>query len=179
MKGKSVNALANKKFLKLEESRHSLLESLKKIEPVKLETPPSIGKWSVAQIFYHLNKAERFSTIYVSKKRLDINNLEKTGFTEQLKLDFLRILFVLPFALKAPVKVLGDVPEKVDYKSITAEWDETRTKLRELLDSLPDEILYKNVFKQPAIGRVNIFQMLDFMQSHFDRHQRQVEKIVK
>ncbi len=179
MKVKPVNALVNKKFSKLEDSRHSLLESLKKIELVKLESSPFPGKWSVSQIFYHLNKAERFSTIYVSKKRLDINNLERTGFTEQLKLDFLRLMFVLPFALKAPVNVLGDVPEKVDYKDITTEWDETRDKLKDLLNSLPDEILHKNVFKQPAIGRINIFQMLDFMQSHFDRHQRQVERIVK
>jgi len=56
------------------------------------------------------------------------------------------------------VNVLGDVPEKVDYKSIIAEWNETRKKLKELLESLPDDMLYKNVFKQPAIGRINLFQ---------------------
>ena len=82
MKVKPVNILIDKKFSKLENSRISLIESLKNIEPVKLETSPAIGKWSVAQIFYHLNRAERFSTIYVSKKRLDINNLERTGFKE-------------------------------------------------------------------------------------------------
>jgi hypothetical protein len=173
-----VNAVINKKFSKLEDSRLALIEKLKTIPSSKLEALPAPGKWAVSQIFYHLNRAESFSVIYVSKKRLDINNLKRTGIKEQLKLDALKLLFVSPLTFKAPV-VLGDVPEKVGYNTIVSEWNETRNKLRELLESLPDDLLYKNVFKQPAIGRINIFQMLDFMQSHFDRHKRQVEGIVK
>jgi len=101
------------------------------------------------------------------------------GLKEQLKMIGLKIRFQLPFGLKAPVNVLGDVPLEVNYPQVIAEWKVTRDKLKKLLDSLPDEILYKNVFKQPAIGRINIFQMLDFMQAHFDRHQKQVERIVR
>jgi hypothetical protein len=174
-----VNALLNKKFSNLEDARLSLIEKLKDIPPSKLETSPLPGKWSVSQIFYHLNRAESFSTIYVSKKRLDSNNLKKTGLNEALKMAGLKVIFKMPFALKAPVNVLGDVPEKVEYGKIVAEWNETRIKLKELLESLPDDILYKNVFKQPAIGRVNIFQMVDFMQAHFNRHEKQVERIIK
>ena len=174
-----MNALVSAKFSRLENARLSLIETLKNIPAEKLETPPHIGKWSVSQIFYHLNTAEKFSTIYVSKKRLDVNNLKKTGLKEQLRMVGLKLIFVLPFGLKAPVNVLGDVPEKVDYNTILSEWNETRKKLKELLESLPDDMLYRNVFKQPAIGRISIFQMLDFMQAHFDRHKRQVENITK
>ncbi len=174
-----MNEAVNKKFLKLEDSRIRLIKTLKNIPQVKLETPPHIGKWSVSQIFFHLNTAEKFSTIYVSKKRLDVNNLKKTGLKEFLRMVGLKLIFVLPFGLKAPVNVLGDVPEKVDYNNIVSEWNETRNKLKELLNSLPDDMLHKNVFKQPAIGRINIFQMLDFMQAHFERHQKQVQRIVR
>jgi len=174
-----LNHLVSSKFLKLENSRLSLLEKLDKVSPSKLEMPPVPGKWSVSQIFYHLNRAERLSVLYVSKKQLDINNLKRTGLKEQLKMIGLKIRFQLPFGLKAPVNVLGDVPLEVNYPQVIAEWKVTRDKLKKLLDSLPDEILYKNVFKQPAIGRINIFQMLDFMQAHFDRHQKQVERIVR
>jgi hypothetical protein len=174
-----VNEILNAKFSKLENSRIQLLLKLKNTSRFVLETPPALGKWSVSQIFYHLNKAESFSTIYVSKKRLDVNNLKTTGFNEYIRMVGLKLIFVLPFSLKAPVNVLGDVPEKVDYKSITTEWNETRNKLKELLESLPDDILNKNVFKQPAIGRINVFQMLDFMQAHFNRHEKQVERITK
>ncbi len=173
-----MNSIIKSKFSNLQDSRLALIERLKNIPAEKLEAHPAEGKWSVAQIFYHLNRAESFSTIYVSKKRLDVNNLKKTGFMEALKLLTLKILFKMPIALKAPVKVLGDVPEKVDYKLITEEWNATRVRLKALIESLPEDMLYKNVFKQPAIGRINIFQMLDFMQAHFNRHKSQVEKIV-
>jgi len=172
-----LNELIHTKFSQLENSRLILMERLKSIAPSELETQPFPGKWSISQIFYHLNKAENFSVIYVSKKRLDVNNLKRTGFKEQFKLGVLKLFFVLPFGLKAPA-VLGDMPERVDYTAIIAEWNETRTKLKELLESLPEDMLYKNVFKQPAMGKVNIFQMLDFMQAHFNRHQKQVERIV-
>ena len=172
-----MNELIHTKFSRLENSRFALIEKLKSVVPSELETQPYPGKWSVSQIFYHLNKAESNSVIYVSKKRLDVSNLETTGFKEQFKLDMLKLVFVLPFGLKAPA-VLGDMPESVDYAAIVAEWNETRNKLKELLESLPGDMLYKNVFKQPAMGRVNIFQMLDFMQAHFNRHQKQVERII-
>jgi hypothetical protein len=172
-----LNPLINTKFSKLEDSRLALIESLKLKLPPVVETSPAPGKWSVAQIFYHLNRAESNSVLYVSKKRLDIKNLKRTGFKEQFKLGILNLLFVLPVKVKAPA-ILGEVPEKVEYKSIIAQWNETRNRLKELLESLPEDMLHKNLFKQPAIGNINIFQMLDFMQAHFDRHQKQVERII-
>jgi hypothetical protein len=173
-----MNKLVDIKYLQLEDSRLALIERLKSVQLSQLEIPPFHGKWSVSQIFYHLNKAETLSVLYVSKKRLDIKNLKKTGIKEQLKMIALKVRFALPFVIKAPVSVLGDVPENVDYKLIVSEWNETRNKLKTLLDSLSDDMLYKNVFKQPAIGRINIFQMLDFMQAHFNRHKEQIERIV-
>lgn len=173
-----MNEKIKEKLSILENSRLALLDKLKEVSPCKLETQPAPGKWSASQIFYHLNKAESFSTIYVSKKRLDVNNLKKTGLNEWFKLMVLKFLFILPFGLKAP-DVLGEMPEKVDYNEIVAEWNSTRKKLEELIESLPEDMLCKNVFKQPAIGRINIYQMLEFMQAHFNRHAKQVEAIIK
>jgi DinB superfamily len=174
-----VEKVLNEKFSRLEDSRLFLIEELKKSCEKALEASPHPGKWSVSQIFYHLNKAENLSVIYVSKKRLDILNLKRTGTGEQFKMILLKLRFMLPMGLKAPADVLGNVPENVKYNAIVVEWNETRSKMKELLESLPEEILLKNVFKQPAIGRINIYQMLDFMQAHFNRHKIQVKKIVK
>jgi|SRR6185312_4284405 len=172
-----MNKKVEAKFTLLENSRIKLLERLEKVDTRKLNTPPAPGKWSVAQVFYHLNKAESNSVIYVSKKRLDINNLQKTGLWEAFKLWLVKLAFALPFKYKAPA-VLGDMPDNVDYKIIVAEWTETRKRLKELIESLPDDMLVKNIFKQPAAGRLNMYQMLDFMQSHFNRHLTQVGRIV-
>jgi hypothetical protein len=88
------------------------------------------------------------------------------------------VAFILPFKYKAP-KVLGDMPASVDYPEIVIKWNDTRKKLKELITQLPEDMLSKNIFKQPAAGRLNIYQMIDFMQAHFNRHQKQVNSILK
>ncbi len=72
-----MNPRIEAKLSLLESTRLSLLERLKKVDEQKLNTPPAPGKWSVAQIIYHLNKAESNSVIYVSKKMLDVKNLKR------------------------------------------------------------------------------------------------------
>ena len=109
---------------------------------------------------------------------LDVNNLKKTGMKEWLKTLLLKVAFISPLKFNAPVKVLGKMPDNVDYTDIVAQWDETRKKLHHLLESLPGDILVKNVFKQPAAGQLNIYQMLDFMQAHFNRHEKQIIKAI-
>lgn len=163
---------------RLENSRKELLEEIKVIDAKKLTRSPSKGKWSATQVIYHLNKAECQSLIYVGKKMKDVENLKKTGINEWLKNLVLKVGFFLPIKYKAPVNVLGDVPENVNYSDITKQWDETRKQLKALVSSMPEELLSKNVFKQPVVGRINIYQMLDFMQVHFNRHRKQIERAI-
>src|SRR5581483_6186009 len=101
----------------LEITRISLLERLESVDIKKLNTPPSTGKWSVAQIIYHLNKAESNSVIYVGKKMLDIKNLKRSGLYEKLKMAVVKLAFILPVKYKAP-SVLGDMPSNVNYSEI-------------------------------------------------------------
>jgi hypothetical protein len=162
----------------LENSRRDLINDLTKFDAQQLITPPAPGKWSVSQVFYHLNKAEALSMVYISKKMLDVNNLKVTGIKESLKLAGLGLLFNSPIKFKVPVEALGEMPDNIDYTDIVNQWNDTRVKLKSFLDSLPEDILRKNVFKQPAIGRQNIYQMVEFMQMHFNRHQKQVNRIV-
>lgn len=154
-----------------------MLEKLQTADIKKLNTPPAAGKWSVAQIIYHLNKGESNSVIYVSKKMKDVNNLKKSGIYERLKMLAVKIAFALPFRYKAPA-VLGDMPKDVNYNEIIVKWEETRKRLKELIAFMPEDMLSMKVFKQPAAGRLDIYQMLDFMQTHFNRHMKQVEGIL-
>jgi hypothetical protein len=173
-----MNNKLERKLAELQSTRTKLLAELKLCATEKLEMPPAPGKWSAAQVIYHLNKAESQSVIYVSKKMKDLNNLKRTGFIEWAKITIVKLALASPIKYKAPVNVLGEVPEHVNYDAIVTEWNETRKKLTELLYALPEDILEKNVFKQPAAGRLNIYQMLDFMQSHFDRHRKQIERAI-
>jgi len=173
-----MNKHVVKLFSRLEDSHHKLLLELDQIETKILELSPVEGKWSVTQIMYHLNSAESNSVLYVSKKRLGAAQLKTTGIEAQLRLIIAWLSFYLPFKYKAP-RVLGQMPEYVNYSEIKSSWLETRKKLSALLESLPDDELHKPIFRQPFFGRWNIFQMLWFMQIHFNRHRLQMKRSIQ
>jgi len=174
-----MNSKLSTAYKKLEDSRQQLLNELSNVPAEKLQTSPAPGKWSVAQVFYHLNKAESLSVQYINKKKLDVKNLQKTGFKEWLRLLIVKLGFLSPIKFKAPVNLLGDVPEKVSYTEIVGQWNDTRKRLIQALEDMPEDLLKKNVFKQPAAGRVNIYQMIEFMQFHFNRHSVQALNAAK
>ncbi len=173
-----MNPKIEAKLSLLESTRLAMLKMLEGMDEQKLSASPAPRKWSISQIIYHLNQAESLSIIYVGKKMKDVNNLKTSGLLEKIKMLVVKIAFALPVKYKAP-QVLGDMPQHVDYKEIVAKWNETRKNLRDLVTSLPEDMLSKNIFKQPAAGRLNVYQMLDFMQVHFNRHFVQVESIAK
>lgn len=165
-------------FGRLQNDLTQLLSELDKEQRKQLETSPATGKWSVTQVMYHLNSAESRSVLYVSKKRFASSQLKRTKFEAQLRLLLARISFYFPFKYRAP-KFLGNMPEHVDYGDIKQEWLKTRRELTALLESLSDDELTKPIFRQPFFGRWNIFQMLGFMQIHFNRHRKQMMRALK
>jgi hypothetical protein len=173
-----MNPKVLRKYKRLQNDFDDLLSELNKEEVKVLETSPSNEKWSVTQVMYHLNTAESLSVKYVSKKRLGSAQLKPTGLEAALRLLIARVSFYLPIKYKAP-KVLGLMPAHVSYHEIKNEWQSTRKQLSSMLESLKDEELRKPIFRQPTFGRWNIFQMLSFMQAHFNRHRKQIRRTVK
>jgi hypothetical protein len=173
-----MNKRVSHLFARLQGDLKQLLAELDNVSNDKLEKSPGEGKWSVTQVMYHLNSAESLSVKYVSKKRLASPQLKRTGIEAQLRLLLARISFYVPFKYRAP-KLLGEMPEHVSYVEIKNAWLKTRSELSELLHSLKEEELNKPIFRQPFFGRWNIFQMLGFMQTHFNRHRRQINKTLK
>ncbi len=169
----NMNPKVEWKYNRLQEDLTRLLSELDTIKHEQLERSPEAGKWSVTQVMFHLNTAESLSVKYVSKKRLGSKELKRTGFEAQLRLWIAIIAFYVPFKYRAP-KVLGTMPEYVNYEEIKQAWLNTRIQLNELLESLSEDELRKPLFRQPFFGRWNIFQMLGFMQSHFNRHRKQM-----
>lgn len=148
------------------------MELLSALPTQELETALD-GGWSVARVFYHLNTAEKLSILYVKKKMLGGDALPEPGWWQCLKLWYVGARFRSGRKYKAP-KVLGDVPLNVSYSGIVSEWENTRRELEDLLKSFPPELISKSVFKQPAIGYLNLVQMLQFMNMHADKHYRQI-----
>ena len=166
------------KLDKLEESRKILLTELNALDEKILKRKPAPGKWSVNQIIYHLNLAESGSIRYVKKKMLGGHDLKNTGIMAATRSFFLKWLLQSGYKWKAP-KVLGDVPEEVNYSDVIQNWNETRHELYLLIDTLPEELIGKEVYRHPRAGRLNMLHMVEFFQDHFDHHLLQINLLKK
>jgi hypothetical protein len=173
-----MNRKVFKQFTTLQKDFTQLLEHLDKIPNDILEKSPFEGKWSVTQLMYHLNSAESNSIKYVLKKRLAAPQLKRTGINASLRLLGARLAFYLPLKFNAP-QLLGAMPAHVAYPEMKQAWTETRKQLLALLESLTDDEAAKPIFRQPTFGRWNIYQMLGFMQTHFNRHRKQMMRAVE
>ncbi|MCC7302586.1 MAG: DinB family protein [Bacteroidia bacterium] len=162
------------RFSVLQKNRERLLSRLEKYKEEELIRSLN-GGWSVSQVFFHLNTAEKLSIQYVKKKMLGGDSLPSPGVVQEFKLRLAEWRFRSGKKFKSP-PVLGTVPEVVIYKEVLESWTATRVDMEQILDGFPSGMLRKSVFKQPALGYLNVIQMLRFMTMHADKHYRQIEK---
>jgi len=136
------------------------------------------GKWSVLQNMHHLILGEGYAQKYVTKKLSFNPELKKAGIMNSLRSNVLTLYMRSPFKRKAPPAVAEEhLPTNAEYWATIKQWREQRESLAELLNSLSDDMLKREIYKHPFIGRLNAFQMLVFFQGHFRRHERAIRRI--
>ncbi|MBW8051460.1 MAG: DinB family protein [Cytophagales bacterium] len=166
------------KFDHLENNRLELMENLEKFGEKELSFQPDQDKWSIIQVIHHLNKTEQLSVAYINKKLQYRTNIKNSGLGAIIRSFLLKLALRSSFRFKAP-KFIADVPKTNTFESIKDQWGQTRKDIRKLLDEFPDDLLDKNIFKHAFAGRMNIYQMFNFMQDHFDHHLKQIGRIKK
>ncbi|MFN0203450.1 MAG: DinB family protein [Bacteroidia bacterium] len=164
-----------KNFDTFEKKRQNLIHSLENIGDEKLNTAPKVGEWSAIQVMWHLISAEGNAVKYVRKKALGKNALQTAGWGSSARLILLNFVLALPIKFKAP-KIVEAVPERVSWEETKKEWEKVRQELRELLASFDENEMRKPLFKHPLVGKMDLYQMLSFMESHFDRHLGQIKR---
>lgn len=170
--------LARLDKIDLELSR--LLHKLEKHPDPVLNQPPADGGWSVLQVLHHLIIAERASFDYVKKKLSYGPVLENAGFLAAWRLFLIKFYFWLPIKIKAPEGVDSRVlPETSDLATTVAQWKTQRRELRQYLAALPDAQFSKEVYKHPAAGKMSLRQMLQFFGAHVNRHETQINRVLK
>ncbi|MDX1627333.1 MAG: DinB family protein [Fulvivirga sp.] len=162
------------KFQHLQRTKNDLLQSLSHLSEEELQRPAEGGKWSVAQILFHLYISEKLSLQYMQKKSQELNQLKPAGLKERFKSILLGISLRLPIKYQAPRRLAEQMPAEIDWQNLLIEWGQTRDALYKFIDQLPEESLRLKLFKHPRIGYINILQTMTFFQSHFDHHLPQV-----
>jgi hypothetical protein len=153
----------------------SLMQELSAIPPEKLNQPPVNGGWSAIQTAWHLMLVEESAMLYVQKKLGYGGVFNKAGIQTRWRIFLLKAALYLPFKFEAPNTVSGEnLPLQSTVDALQGRWEKARTAWTVFLAQMPDNLTDKAVFKHPRAGKISWLQMLDFFESHFNRHLQQI-----
>lgn len=166
-------------FGKLQQSLSQLFMHLDQVPEELMSKCVEEGKWSVLQVMHHVMMAEKGSLAYMRKKlqHFDDRKPPKAGFRELIRSFALTTFLMSPFKAKSPERIAA-FPEQINYNELKITWLQTRKELDAFLEELPNEVLELALYKHPIAGRLNVSQCLNFFQSHFNRHRKQIDRIV-
>ncbi len=164
-------------FEHLEDQRAALFARIEGLGEEALNRPPAEGKWSIIQVMSHLTEAEKVSLAGIRKKLNDRSGLHKAGLAGWSKSFFLHLVLRLPLRIKAPARAAA-VPEHQDLETTRRRWQEVRAGWRETIDSFPPELADQGIFRHPVVGVMSFAQALRFIEDHFSRHAKQIDRII-
>lgn len=167
-----------KAFARLEQTREGLLAEAGRQGEQAFNRPPRPQAWSAAQALHHVVTSEMLTLGYIRKKMQAGDALPRPGLPNTLRLLALRAFLASPLRAQAP-KVSAEVPERVGLAELRSRWDQARADWRDLLETFPDALLGRLVFRHPFAGLFTLLQTLSFLQAHLDHHARQVRAALR
>lgn len=169
-----------KAFTRSERQRLVLLDSLSKVSTADLNKIPAPGKWSASEIIAHLIVAERLSIAYMKKKIQGVEQVDDSGWREEMKMLLLQLSQRVPgLKFKAPHYIVENTPSFTDFESLKSEWDKTRDEFREFLKSISEKHIKRKIYKHARVGYLNVQHAIIFFGEHVTHHATQIRKLTK
>jgi hypothetical protein len=172
-----MNRKLELQFDELERSKAALLKKLEALDEGLLSKKPDSKSWSVVQVVSHLIKIEEGSMNYMKKKLSYNPPLKSTGWWTALKIWFTKLMMRLPLRYKT-TDFLEEATNDVTLEEAGKLWEVTRKQMRNFFDGLTEQQLSAALHKNLLAGRVNVYQQMSFMQVHFDRHLKQIDRVI-
>lgn len=155
----------------------NLLAALETVPAEALNRRPADGGWSAMQTAWHLLLAEELALAYVRKKLSYGGEFKTVGPGEYWRMWLLKMALVLPIKFRAPKQTSDEfLPALSDWQALAARWRAARVAWTDFFESMPANLENKAVFKHPRAGKIGWTQMLDFLEDHLNRHQKQINK---
>lgn len=171
---------AEDQFKRLTEKFTSMEQMVSALTEDQLNYKFNPDTWSIIEVIQHLLLAEGGTYRYISKKILDPSKLDPIGLGTKIREFKLNTYIKTPIKLPAPEIVQpkqGKLPQ--DYTDLINEWKKVRKALYELLLSLDQSMWSKEIHKHPLVGRISLKGSLNFIELHFDRHQKQIKTLIR
>lgn len=167
-----------KKYAKLQALKTAFVSRLSGVPEDRLQLQPGPGRWSAAQIMDHIASAEAGSLEYIRKKTRDPEAVPAAGFMCAVRTLALVVTLATPLKFKAP-RVVADVPDNPPVDGGLARWEAVRVDLKGMIETLPEELMARALFRHPVAGRMNMSQTLDFMIAHLKHHTKQLDHTLR
>ena len=168
-----MNNHLRKQLLMLHQTKQIALDKLKNLPMEDHNRSKVPGKWTPAQVVYHLILGEELTAAYIKLKVQDPSTLDRSGIKSKIKSIVLNLALKSRRKFKAP-EFTAKVPDYVTYQELSDRWEKAQLELKSIVDKLPVDLLDKNIFKHPVIGRINIYQTLSFLRNHIIHHLPQI-----
>lgn len=165
-------------FDQMENERQALIKQLEAYSTDILEKKPDANSWSVTEVIYHLKIAEEGALKYMHKK-LEVGGHSKAKASAGLKQRFLNFMVSLPIKFKAPKVAQLPKDANVSYQQAVSEWTDIRNGLKVQYETIDESAIGNELFKHPAMGKMNLVQSARFMRQHVKRHMGQIERTLK
>lgn len=164
------------RFERVELQKRDILAGLAGREDAWLNRAPAAGAWSIVQVISHLVLAESGTLGYIGKK-IQAPQQEIPDVTPMSTLRSLALATALwsPLRWKAPERS-RPAGEPESLESVRGRWDAVRQEWRERLETFPESLLRKAIFRHPFAGRLGMRQTLKFLDDHQRHHARQIER---
>lgn len=173
-----MNPKFESRFKAIEAKREAIFSRLQSAPDKDLMKSPGPNRWSAVQALQHLVVAERGTNMYLKKKVLGKDSVKQSGLVNTLRMVVGKLAFSIPIKFKAP-KVVADPPSNLNLEETKKQWEEVRQEFYFIVKALEERDLTKELFKHPIMGRLDIFQTVDFFEIHMDRHAEQAYRTLE
>ena len=147
----------------------------------ELNHRPAPGVWSALDNINHLKMSEGLSMQYLQKKLSGgTGELNKAGLKAKMRVIALTTFMRSKRKRKAPPVVdETSFPEMSDLSELMDAWRNQRQQLQNFLNNQSEEVFTLEVYRHPFAGRMSLLGMLQFFDSHFDRHRKQIRRTLR
>lgn len=161
----------------LDSELEGLISKLRTFSQEELDYKPNDSVWSPTEVLQHMILSEKLSLAYCKKKLSFEPKLRKAGILTWLNGKLISWSLMSPFKFKAPAAVGSpQLSVKDSFGDLVTRWEALRNELKTFIINVPELYIDREVYKHPFGMRMSLSGMLDFYQSHFRRHRKQVLK---
>jgi uncharacterized damage-inducible protein DinB len=166
-----------KSFDRMEASRFRILQLAESLPAPRECVSPGPEEWSVVQVVEHMVIIDRMVLKFV-QKQLPKDDLRLAGIGTWIR----SVLVTLALRYRRKIKAPAVLPVPTGSRSLAEwrdEWEACRRQWRETLESVPEKLRHRELFKHPLAGYLTLGQTLDFITEHTLHHVPQVKRLVQ